>query len=947
MAKQGKKGKNELDVILEQLKRSFGSDSDNLLEDEFVDSEESEEDEELSEILGKLFSEEVESAPAIVGEKIVDEHQTDEPDEVVNEDEIHEIVADAEAIANALSSESEEVATDAAVSEDIEQVDGVLALMLANGKSGGETEAIAAEPVLEAVISESEVVTEEEVIASLEEMAVIATEIVAEAEAVDTEAVDTEAVETETVVTADVVEVNDTSLLDNVETKEEAASEHIASEEITEELVEDEQSVEVVEEVEEEVEEEVVEEEILILSPDEYIYDPLQIRLSQFFEGSADKNVFAGQNESNDAPKASVGTVESEEQLDENDISLLLKFDYESVVRDNIGEEKTEQIIFDEDNSYSPDKFRPSFGYCGKEFTDRSQIPGIREKYRKDKKILVLMLCALSFITILLIAGTIFLEFFSNKIAVYPWLLLCEFILITIIAMIMYKRIISGYFSLIRFESSRYTLLSYVLTIYIVYDLLSLILFIVDHNKVTGAELVPMGFCVSIYAVSIIFTDLLKCMKESAAFEIISSTDGLYTAESRKEVSVTDKSISKKPEHIFRIRRSELIYGYFKRSTEHRSNINNIILFGIILVISLVAGLTVGFICDSAMRGLSMIFATILLSTPLSVVVSSTITDYAASLLLKKQNTAFIGSGAETNFSKVDAIIFFDNDTVEVTSYTEIHPVKRADTQKSLEIAYEIFRILGGPLASIGKSSSEEEDRVARDLIINSIAENGIDIYFDSSMSVLIGDKKYMEAHNIKVKTDVSLSTAIKGVDTSVIYIAFDGVPKLGFIVNSKVKPDFSAIAETLHAEEIQTFVETYEPQINDSYYMQNNASAPISVIKPEKYEQGQRCKMCAGSLVSANDCFSIVSAIRLAPKIIKQKKLIRLINLLLTVLGAIVSGVLVELICLDNWSWMTDHLSLVVAALMIVGILPGIILGLIFKNKNGDGKSPKRRPEK
>ena len=51
-----KKSSNELDAILEQLKRSYGADSDAELEDSLLEDEESEEDAELSSILASIFS---------------------------------------------------------------------------------------------------------------------------------------------------------------------------------------------------------------------------------------------------------------------------------------------------------------------------------------------------------------------------------------------------------------------------------------------------------------------------------------------------------------------------------------------------------------------------------------------------------------------------------------------------------------------------------------------------------------------------------------------------------------------------------------------------------------------------------------------------------------------------------------------------------------------------
>jgi hypothetical protein len=55
MARQSRKGKNELDIILEQLKKSYGSDSSESLEDDLMMSSPSEEDSELNALLNTIF----------------------------------------------------------------------------------------------------------------------------------------------------------------------------------------------------------------------------------------------------------------------------------------------------------------------------------------------------------------------------------------------------------------------------------------------------------------------------------------------------------------------------------------------------------------------------------------------------------------------------------------------------------------------------------------------------------------------------------------------------------------------------------------------------------------------------------------------------------------------------------------------------------------------------
>ena len=94
MAKQKKNNKNELDVILEQLKKSYGSESPEMLEDELFKSSESDEDAELNEILGRIFDDD--NSASHIGSETQDDTFGDDPtltksadsSDVIEDDEI-------------------------------------------------------------------------------------------------------------------------------------------------------------------------------------------------------------------------------------------------------------------------------------------------------------------------------------------------------------------------------------------------------------------------------------------------------------------------------------------------------------------------------------------------------------------------------------------------------------------------------------------------------------------------------------------------------------------------------------------------------------------------------------------------------------------------------------------------------------------------------------------
>jgi hypothetical protein len=190
-----------------------------------------------------------------------------------------------------------------------------------------------------------------------------------------------------------------------------------------------------------------------------------------------------------------------------------------------------------------------------------------------------------------------------------------------------------------------------------------------------------------------------------------------------------------------------------------------------------------------------------------------------------------------------------------------------------------------------------------------------------------------MQSHNIKVKTDGNLSTAVRGVDRAVLYMAFDGIPKLGFIVNSRIKSKFIRTANMLSADGIRLMVETYEPQINTLYYEQNkgDCNANISVVKPDNYENTESVPMCDGCIISGSDSLNLAQAISISKEIRKQKSVNRVINMILTVCGVGGACFLTALMIanLDHimiFKLLNENMTLLFGVIMTSGLIPGIV---------------------
>ena len=239
---------------------------------------------------------------------------------------------------------------------------------------------------------------------------------------------------------------------------------------------------------------------------------------------------------------------------------------------------------------------------------------------------------------------------------------------------------------------------------------------------------------------------------------------------------------------------------------------------------------------------------------------------------------------------------------------------------------------MGGTLKNIDAAAASL-DASPREVVINQISETGIDIYYDSSINVLIGDKQYMLRHNIKVKTDTNLHAATRADDRSVIFMAFDGVPKLGFIISSRIKPDFLKMSERLMRSDVHVCVKTYEPHINEIYFEQNkgNSISSVNVRKPDEYEDPRPIDICDGCIVSSSDAVSLADAIIQSGQISKRCKLNRMINVAIIAINIILCFAMIPFVLgdfsdLSLLSGLRSHVEITFLGLIISSFIPAII---------------------
>ncbi len=828
----GRQKKNELDSVLEQLKRSYSAEYNDDPEDSLQDSERSEEDEELSSILERIFSD-PNTQKDVEAIEIVDKEDDSAPEQqpvLITETEHLETVIDV--------AESTETETRDETKIEEERVDKVLEIMF------GSSDQITNDKTLE---SDGKVSEEIDIDAALtlndDQVSISENDNIDDEVFIpDTPKDFISSVSNEENIvsnTSEVIVCANTSDIIEYTSSDSSTDGYAENFGINIQIQNEEGNAPT----------------RIVFDKKDYTADPLQYSASELRLHKPEKDLQISVNELptldvEKSEKISSAAAEVTEDISDKDISLLMKFGYDGEVYESNKRVRTNKVLFEQSKEYIPDKHKIKHGFTGEEFYDESQIVGIKKKYRSDKIGLLIKALIISAIALMMVITDISatVNGWSNDI-----LIPINSLLALIVGIILFNRIYSGITALIKYDGNDYSLPSILLIEYLISNLainiISLSVFEISvYASFGGYVLLMISFTV--------WGEWLDCCRESNVFDFISKEDVKYVAEKRaNSCKSTSYKADGSPKRYI-IKRSDFIIGYHRKTIESkREKIYIFVLIGILPISSAIFATLNVLTNKNFILGINIITYILFLAAPISsTIYLSILRFWEYKKLLKEFNVVGIGSFAYDEMAKAETIVIEDVDAVNIIGFKEIDPNNTLDkSSKWADIARDVFIALGGPMSKLIKSGVKDQAEMRHDIAINSISDNGIDLHFDSSINVLIGDRQYMRSQNIKVKTDVNLTGAVKGSENSVVYMAFDRIPRIGFIINSSISNSFMQIIEILQRSSINLEVKSYEPQINEYFFELKNIHYPVSVEKPMSVEISDQISISNSKIVSSD----------------------------------------------------------------------------------------------
>ncbi len=588
-----------------------------------------------------------------------------------------------------------------------------------------------------------------------------------------------------------------------------------------------------------------------------------------------------------------ISLIEAKTGLTEDDIAMIFELGYENDLGRLVGYETLKRLKYDyirKSKRADASHFRTAFGYRNEEYTGAQPAEKILSCYAKDRVRLILRTVFTVLIALFLIPAEfpgLLGALLAPYTTAYPLLLpVASLLLLTVSSILSIRELDAGLRSLFRFTPTPYSVNAILVPIALLYGVLSL--FLPDLRAVSAT--LPAAWALVVGAVG----DAIRLSCEMQTFRMVSS-DGektvLDAAEPHKKklrqgdkiVKIINDDVG---QNLYRVRRAERMLGFFRRCNDFSAfakpfHILNITAFSLALLSGLIAAVWT----SSATAALSTAMLTLLCSFPIPAVLLCFSSLQIANRSLARRGCALVGEESVEEYAEPQTVIFNDSDMYHAQKCTQISVREGEDFRGDMRIAGILFRKMSGTLAGVAPLKNPQDPPVA----FVRLAENGTEAVVDNH-HVLAGNAEFLARSGVRVPRESTDRTLRRAKNVSLMYVAIDGTLKLSYEIEYTVSARFEALVELLADHDTETAIQTYDPNINETFL---NAVRPegadyVRVIKPGRYESDTPTEVTDSGALSLGDRFDAVLPTVAATEIKSVRRIGFRILLLLSVLFAI-----------------------------------------------------------
>ena len=584
------------------------------------------------------------------------------------------------------------------------------------------------------------------------------------------------------------------------------------------------------------------------------------------------------------------GRQSRERTLTDQDVELLLDLGYDTNLTQKVGSQRVEAIRYRRrEDERTRRKLRRAYGCTGEEYSDHSQDKQIAAHYRRQStyasaRLVLTVIFSIVLLLLDLLPGMLdrLPPAFGSD-AMLGFCAMLGLCLVGLSAMLSWPMLLRGFRALLRFSPTPYSSASLLL----LFTLLNDAVVVLDRSSDVSLNF-PMGFVLTLLSVG----EWMTLRREQMTFEVVSARSRKFVMEAqppRKKKVVRDGHIVKIMDDEvavprFRVRPTDQVTGIFRRHGEDTPRTRAL---SALMVCSFAAALVVGALTLVLTGQLSSTRTAFLLTMHVCLPVASLLSySYPMLLASKKlyaQGCAIVGQRAVDQYAGDKLMTFDDTEMFRSKSATEITIKGYGDTKKYIRYAKRLFYTLGGTLRSISTSELSEETYEERVEILK-LFEQGVEARIDSKVDVLAGTAAFMVSRGVRVPDQSAELLVRRNVESSILYLAFDGKLRLGYEVDYRISGRFEQMATYLAAHGATVAIETCDPCIYDEFLDRSRYSrqTPISVVKPVRFERHTDSLICDSGVVATRSARDIAQATGMCDALMENdKRLLRFLRLM------------------------------------------------------------------
>ncbi len=538
------------------------------------------------------------------------------------------------------------------------------------------------------------------------------------------------------------------------------------------------------------------------------------------------------------------------------DIHLIFELGYENELGRIVGYETLKKLKFEHvRRARTPNEshFSMAYGYRDQEYTGKQKKDEILGNYVKDRTALIWRVIATVLLSLLLVVldlHPLFGELLAPYASISPYLFpALSTLSLILLALLHTRQITAGLRSLFRFTPTPYSSAAIFLPVSLLYTLASLIF-------VDKTPMIPVALSAALSALLTDICDLLRVGDEMRTFRILAvggAKTVLETEEPRKRklrqgdkiVKIINDDIA---EHFYRIRRSEQISGFFRRSNDF-SSANRPFTVSLAAVASLAFLVAIGaaVLTKSFSLALSWGMLALSLSLPMTATLVFFYPRVRANRQLGRRNCALVGEESVEEYGNPKTVIFEDTDFYSVRKFTQSALGSGEDFHRDVRLASLLFAKIRGTLGALSKEAQKENDPP---VAVLRMTDNGTEAVVENQYHLLAGNAAFMEKNGIRVPKNRSERPEQERV--CVMYVAVDGSLKLVYDIEYAVSKKFERIASLLAQLDTTAAIRTYDPNLNDEFLQSGRSTdaAYVRVLKPGRFEPDE--------VLAVSDCGAV-----------------------------------------------------------------------------------------